>query len=220
MPERYTIDHSLPLRDQVAEIVRIMILNGELKGDQQIKERTLSQLLKVSTTPVKEAFRLLQAEGLIYSVPNRGAFVSPFSKHSILQATFVRSSIEGVAAYLAAESATDAEIAEMEAALDRASQAIDDAKSRQTVSDSFMEFHKIVRKSCRNPYLINLMESLRSIDNSVRTVNLSPSHEAPYQDYAEHRSILEAIKSHDPDLAERLMRNHIRRVAQTVIDEP
>ena len=112
------IIESKPLREQVADIVRGMILRGDLKAGEQISERTIGQMLNVSTTPVKEAFRSLQAEGLIYTSPRRGSFVSEISIDNMLEIAFMRSSLEGVAAYYAAKNATDSHLAEMGRILD------------------------------------------------------------------------------------------------------
>ena len=112
------IIESKPLREQVADIVRGMILRGEIKAGEQISERTIGQMLHVSTTPVKEAFRSLQAEGLIYTRPRRGSFVSEISIDNMLEIAFMRSALEGVVAYYAAKNATDSQLVEMSRILD------------------------------------------------------------------------------------------------------
>jgi DNA-binding GntR family transcriptional regulator len=101
------IVEAIPIRDQVVEIIREMILNGELKPEQQLSERQLGRELHVSTTPIKEAFRILQSEGLLYSVPRKGSFVSEFSKRNVLQTVYIRGAMEGVAAYFACQNITD-----------------------------------------------------------------------------------------------------------------
>lgn len=78
------IVEAIPIREQVADIIRKMIVNGELKADQQISEREISQMLMVSTTPVKEAFRVLESEGLLYSIPRKGSYISKLSRKNIL----------------------------------------------------------------------------------------------------------------------------------------
>lgn len=110
------IVEAIPIREQVADIIRKMIVNGELKADQQISEREISQMLMVSTTPVKEAFRVLQSEGLLYSIPRKGSYISKLSRKNILQTVFMRGALEGVAAFFAARNATYNEIMIMEEA--------------------------------------------------------------------------------------------------------
>lgn len=213
-----TIVQSLPLREQVADIVRVMILKGELKQGQPVSERFISQMLNVSTTPVKEAFRVLQAEGLIYSIARKGSYVSPSSIANMKQITFIRSSMEGVAAYYAALNATEEEIAHMGELLDKAGSVIRNHESLQRFSDLNFEFHSILRNASRNPYLTNMLASLRSIDRSMRSVNLDLKDLEPAQDHAEHLAIFDAVKNRNPELAEQSIINHIRRVAHTVFD--
>lgn len=70
------IVEAAPIRDQVADILRKRIISGDLANGEKLSERQISAELNISTTPVKEAFRLLQAEGLIYTLPRKGSFVS------------------------------------------------------------------------------------------------------------------------------------------------
>lgn len=215
------IVQSLPIREQVADIVRIMILRGELKSDQAISERYVSQMLNVSTTPVKEAFRILQSEGLIYSVPRKGSYISPMSRDNMEQITFIRSSLEGVAAYYAALKATDGEIERMTEILAQVGQQIANGGTEdlRLVSEGNSEFHQILRSASRNSYLLGLLENMRSIDKSMRTVNLNKPRVAPEQDHAEHLAILEAVRRREAARAEQAMISHIRRVAVFVFEK-
>ncbi|MPN11698.1 HTH-type transcriptional repressor RspR [bioreactor metagenome] len=198
-----------------------MILRGELKSDQAISERYISQMLNVSTTPVKEAFRILQSEGLIYAIPRKGSYISPMSRENMEQITFIRSSLEGVAAYYAALKATDDEIACMTAILDKVGRLIagNRPEDRERVSEGNTEFHQILRSASRNSYLLGLLENLRSIDKSIRTVNLNLPQVAPEQDHAEHLAILNALSTRNAALAEQAMISHIRRVAVFVLEK-
>jgi len=212
-----SIVQAVPLREQVADIVRIMILKDELASNQAISERYISQLLHISTTPVKEAFRILQSEGLIYSVPRKGSYVSSMSKDNMEQITFIRSSLEGVAAYYAARNVTDDEIASMTEILDQMGKLLNNPENIQQFYDGNVEFHKILRNASRNTYLIGLLSTMRSIDNSLRTVNLHLPRVDPKVDHAEHLLILDAVRQRDPDLAELTTIRHIRRVATFVL---
>ena len=70
------IVEAVPIRDQVADILRKRIISGDLANGERLSERQISAELNISTTPVKEAFRLLQAEGLIYTLPRKGSYDS------------------------------------------------------------------------------------------------------------------------------------------------
>ena len=102
------IVEAAPIRDQVADILRKRIISGDLANGEKLSERQISAELNISTTPVKEAFRLLQAEGLIYTLPRKGSFVSANASEHAYQVMLLRSSIDGVAAYLAAKRINDA----------------------------------------------------------------------------------------------------------------
>ena len=214
------IIESKPLREQVADIVRGMILRGEIKAGEQISERTIGQMLHVSTTPVKEAFRSLQAEGLIYTRPRRGSFVSEISIDNMLEIAFMRSALEGVAAYYAAKNATDSQLVEMSRILDVVYQLLSrkDEKSLEEIQQYNVSFHSIIRQTCNNNYLVHQIETLRTIDHSFRKAARMKYIEEPIPAHQEHKEILDAISSHNSSLSEKLMVSHIRRVALFVAD--
>lgn len=208
------------LRSKVVDIVRKMIVEGELKPGEKISERKISKQLGISTTPVKEAFRILQTEGLIYSVPRSGAFVSSLYKKSLLQLIFMRGAMEGTAAYFAATEATEDEIIRMEKCLEGALACIEGREEgSRTITEYNDEFHDILRRASRNEYLIGLIMNLRSIDKIVRTVANKENGEESLRAYREHRDILDAVKSGRAERAEELMVSHIRRVAIYVLDK-
>ena len=92
------------LREVVADKMRRRIIEGTLQPGDRLSERNLSAELGISTTPIKEAFRILQTEGLITSVPRRGSFVSVSYKENVLQLIYMRGALEGTAAYFASMS--------------------------------------------------------------------------------------------------------------------
>lgn len=171
------IVEAIPIREQVADIIRKMIVNGELKADQQISEREISQMLMVSTTPVKEAFRVLQSEGLLYSIPRKGSYISKLSRKNILQTVFMRGALEGVAAFFAARNATYNEIMIMEEALNCAGELVDKAQLTSEIAVRLTEnnnlFHSTLRSASKNTYLVGLIDNMRSIDQSIRSVALT-----------------------------------------------
>lgn len=214
------IIETLPLRDQLADIIRRMVLKGELHPGQQISERQLSFRFETSTTPVKEALRVLQSEGLVYSKPRVGTFVSEVSQEHIYKIVAMRGALEGVAAGFAAQNCTQEEIAQMTEILDQVQTVLDEAGEldREKVSGLNAQFHQILRVACRSDYLVNLICNMNSIDRTIRALSfelLNAPHEANVA-YNEHRSILVAVARHNSELAESLMNFHIRRVAKEV----
>lgn len=211
----------ITIREQITGILRRKIVSGDLAPDQQLSERNISQTLQVSTTPVKEAFRTLQSEGLIYTVPRKGSFVSKFSRQNLLQYVFMRGALEGVAAFFACLNAEDEEIRLMEGALAHSGELI----SKGTLSPEELEdlihsnnlFHSTLRKACKNTYLVGLIENMRSIDQTIRGASLSKTNEEPSRAHREHLSILEAVQARDAALAEERMVQHTRRVGKFVL---
>lgn len=209
------------IREQVTSILRRKIVNGELVPDQQLSERLISQTLQISTTPVKEAFRTLQSEGLIYTIPRKGSFVSKMSKQNLLQHVFMRGSLEGVAAFFACLSASDEEIKQMEAHLQHSGDLIArgslDEEELADLIRSNNAFHSTLRNACKNTYLIGLIGNMRSIDKTIRDASLSKTIYEPTRAHQEHLSILDAIKERNPNLAEQRMVSHTRRVGRFVL---
>ena len=119
------IVEAAPIRDQIADILRRKIIRGELENDEKLSERRISAELNVSTTPVKEAFRQLQAEGLIYTLPRKGSYVSVNVVEHMYQVILLRSAIEGVAAYMAAKRMNDEIFETIQMPLEKAGELIE-----------------------------------------------------------------------------------------------
>lgn len=215
------IVEAIPIREQVADIIRKMIVNGELKADQQISEREISQMLMVSTTPVKEAFRVLQSEGLLYSIPRKGSYISKLSRKNILQTVFMRGALEGVAAFFAARNATYNEIMIMEEALNCAGELVDKAQLTPEIAVRLTEnnnlFHSTLRSASKNTYLVGLIDNMRSIDQSIRSVALTSTIDECIRAQKEHLAILKAVKEQNSEKAEQLINAHVRRVGIFVL---
>lgn len=213
-----SIQEVLPVREQVANIVRRRIMKQEIKSGERISERAISKMLQVSTTPVKEAFRMLVTEGLLITVQRKGTFVSEYSQQNLIQITYIRGALEGVAAFFAAQQINMDEIIEMDQALSLSAGYIL-AKDPVRLSSSNAQFHDIIRKVCRNQYLINMLKTLRSVDDSVRSISLWKDDEERIRAHAEHCAIAKAIRGRDSEQAEALMVQHIRRVIEHTLEE-
>lgn len=212
------IVEAAPLREQVANIIRRMIITGELKSGDSISERQISHSFGVSTTPVKEAFRVLESEGLLYSVPRKGSYVSEFSMKNMLQIVFMRSSLEGVGAYFASLNASDEEIATMEKALEQSGRFIEENELGPEIAASNEVFHKTLRSAAKSEYLVSLIKNMRTIDETIRSVAATSDEVEPPRAHIEHLAILDAVKSRNGPLAEQLMVAHIRRVGEFVLE--
>ena len=216
--EEHKISESLSVREQVASILRKMLLSGQFETGERLVERTLSEQLNVSTTPVKEAFRILESEGLLYTVPRKGSFVSDFGRDHVRQISYARSAIEGVIAYFATEKLSEQQLDEMEKVLEESKQMASQLLIDQ-ISQNNEKFHSIIRSACTNKYLLQTSRNLSSLDRTIRVLALSKSPEELSRASAEHYSVLEAIRARDPELVESRMREHIKRSANYALSD-
>ena len=107
---KLNLDEYKPLRDVVFENLREAIVEGRLKPGQRLMEVQLAEQLGVSRTPVREAIRKLELEGLVVMLPRKGAYVANMSLKDLIDVLEIRASLEGLAASLAAERITDEDI--------------------------------------------------------------------------------------------------------------
>lgn len=230
LDERDQLEISLPIRDQIADILRRQIISGELKSGNKISERDISAHFNVSTAPVKEAIRTLNMEGLLRSYPRRGTFVANVVGDNVLQLVHLRSVIEGTAAYWGTKNISDDDISRMAHYLSRFDYLIHNEDIRdKAILDKIARinyhFHLVLSNAAGNDYLDQLVKNLGSINNTIRYMYYSPSFGgenvlAEYEkSLKEHTEIFEAVKARDSESAERLTVKHINSVANTVVDQ-
>jgi DNA-binding GntR family transcriptional regulator len=209
------------LREFVANSIRTGIASGELKSGEKISERKIGEMLNVSTTPVKEAFRQLETEGLIVSAPRSGSYVTQNSDENMLELVYLRSAIDGIAALLAARHATEEQLAEMNKVLQKARYCIEDKDTIPEVVECNQTFHSLMRKASNNGYLINIGNFVGQIDYSVRQAGARDIYDFVELEMRqlEHETILKAVSERKPELAERLMVSHIRSGSGKIVQQ-
>lgn len=212
-----TINEYVPVREQVAHLLRRLIITGELTSGAKLNERTLSAQLNISTTPVKEALRILESEGLIYSVPRKGSFVSDFSLSHVKQIIYARAALEGTAAYFTVENMTEEILEELASILSRSKEAAQ-AEDIHKFSEYNSQFHQLLRKHCNNEYINKMVEILRAMDRTSLDITLEKNKEEFAISYREHQEIMDAIRRKDAKAVENLVVDHIRRVANEALD--
>src|SRR5690554_4205412 len=149
------------VRETILSTLRRAIVSGQLKPGERITERMLSEYFKTSTTPVKEALRILEAEGLIQTVPRKGTFISNFASMYLKEIFTIRAALEGLAARFAAEKATEEEITDMENLLKKAENLIKIRDYHELIATN-TALHKAIREASRNYYLQHLIDSIVS----------------------------------------------------------
>jgi DNA-binding GntR family transcriptional regulator len=194
-------------RSTVYTKLKNAILAGTLKPMERITENQVAARFGLSRTPVREAFRRLEAEGLILVVPQRGSFVSQPSVEDILEIYQMRAPLEGMAARIAAESITGAQLQHLEELLRAEAQRRDRPSAERSLRLN-REFHAVIFACTRNKRLASLLMDMQDQVHRVRV--LWPSTLARLgETWKEHEQILAALKERDGEAAERLMREHL-----------
>lgn len=199
---------NLPLREQVCNIIRGRIYRGELESGTMLSERSVSRELGISTTPIKEAFRVLTAEGLLVTLPRKGAQVTDVATN-LEYVNFIRSALEGVAAYLAARNISPEQEAILKTSIKKAEDGLK-TDNFEKVTKYNDQIHETIREASNSVYLKNMLKDLREIDQCLRVKSVQFSGGERQQSFCEHRAIVEAVLDHDSEEAERQMVNHIR----------
>lgn len=210
------LDTYKPLREIVFETIREAIISGRLPPGERLMEMQLADDLGVSRTPVREAIRKLELEGFVVMIPRKGAYVSGLSFKEIADVYEIRGALEGLAAALAAERATEQEIEDMERLLVKIAACIEEGKMDRIIElDS--DFHNSLYKASHNQRLVQMISLLLEQIQRYRVTTLSHPGRARAA-LEEHRSILEAIAKRNVKRAQELARDHVESAEKSFLD--
>ncbi|PLX33834.1 MAG: GntR family transcriptional regulator [Clostridiales bacterium] len=203
-----------PLREVVFEYLRSAILNGEFKPGERLMELQMGEQLGVSRTPIREAIRKLELEGLVTMIPRKGAYVADMSIKDVLDVLEVREVLEGLASYLAAERRGDGELELLEKVLSEFEGYVN-ASDREGMMEKDKAFHEAIFASTHNKKLIQIAQGLQEQVQRFRVVFFSESDDFK-QLLSEHREILDAIRAGKGEAARAKAENHIRDMEETI----
>lgn len=214
--EKLELNDSHSLRANVYRKIEEAILDGSLRPGDALIEQKLSETLGVSRTPIREALRQLELQGMVKNIPNRGCFVVGFSKKDILDMYAIRIRIESLAARWAAQNITSEELEKLQEIVDLQTFYVERGDTLQVWSlDN--RFHELIFTACRSRMLRDTLSSLHRHIQRSRELSVKTAGRATLS-VAEHRSILEAIAAHDADLAEECTSRHIAMAMKNVSD--
>jgi DNA-binding GntR family transcriptional regulator len=203
------------LRDIALDSIREAIIGGDLKPGDHLKERDLAAAMGISTTPIKEALRILSHEGLVETLPRKGTYVSEMVDTSIEEVLMLKANLEGLTARLAASKITDKEITELEKQVELMEN-LSKQKDTERLTVENGRFHTLIRTFARNPFINQMLQNVITFDSAFRRRALKYSIEVE-EGFSEHKMVFEAIKGRDPELAEIQMKKHIMRTAENVL---
>lgn len=203
------------LNQVVVDALRDAIFRGEFRPGDRLTEAKLAEMFNVSRNPIREALRVLHAEGIVEINPRKGARVPLLSVNEIDEIIELRAELEGMSAKFAARRCTD----EMRATLQELLEAGDRAYQENDIdrlAELNRKFHDLLAQGGKNRFLATFMRSLRE-----RTLWLfeSSSDQRISDTWKEHKAILEAVISRDSELSSALAVRHVKEVGKTITEE-
>jgi DNA-binding GntR family transcriptional regulator len=192
---------------QTALKLREAIMAGHFAPGERLIEASLCTQMGVSRTTIREAIRRLESEKLITTVPNKGPSIATITLHEAEQIYHVRRLLEGEAAALFAQRASEPEVAELRAALTRFEAAVknDDALERVAATG---QFYDVILRGCGNQIIRELLEGLIARINFLRAKSMSNPGRSK-SSFTEMRKILNAIAQREPELARQAAAAHV-----------
>ncbi len=212
---KVNMNEYLPLRDVVFNTLRDAILRGELVPGERLMEIQLAEQLGVSRTPIREAIRKLELEGLVLMIPRKGAEVARISEKNLRDVLEVRRSLEELASELACQRITDEQIAELEAAQQRFIEAVDNGDATQ-IAETDEAYHDVIYNATNNDRLVQILNNLREQMYRYRLEYIKDESKRQIL-VVEHDQILKSIKNRHVEEARRSMREHIDNQEITIL---
>ncbi len=198
---------------RVLEYLRNRIITGELVPGQKLNENEIASRLEISRHSIREAFRVLESEQMVFSIPNKGAFVTELSDDDLVEVYQTREMIECYAVELLKRKEKK-DLLQLESAIEDASNLpiplTDDPEQYLEFHKKFVNFHFKMIEACCNSRLVHFYRSisLNLARYQFRSLRLPGSLET---DQKEHRQILNALKIGDYEDAKKILRSHITK---------
>ena len=204
----------LPLRDVVYNTLREAILKGELKPGERLMELQLASKLGVSRTPIREAIRMLELEGLAVTIPRKGAEVAKMTVKDMEDVLEVREALDELAAKIACNKITEEQLQ----ALSKVKDAFEESTKTTDIKQIAMydeKLHDVIYESTGNVRLVNLLNNLREQIYRYRVKYLKNVEGYPRL-IEEHETILKALQDRNQELVVEAMRDHVENQATAV----
>ena len=202
------------LHEEIANNLREMIMAGELTEGDKIKEDELCTVMEISKTPLREALRVLSAEGLIRLIPNRGSYVTTPTFEEIKEMFDVMSVLEGVCARTAAKKMSTGDFKKLEEIHHQLEKNFRLKDQKQYIHHNNL-YHAFVQELAGNKTLNQIVNGLRQkiLLYRFKSLNLFGRFEQSIQ---EHRELLEAFRNRDAAKAELLMKSHMKKQSEAL----
>jgi len=204
-----------PLREVIFDTLREAIITGELKPGERLMEVKLAEKMGVSRTPVREAIRMLEIEGLVDMLPRKGAHVAELSVKDIMDVLEVRAAMDSLATRLAAERITDDEIKELRQIQAQFINYVEKNNLQGSIKKD-VEFHELIYRASRNDRLLQIANNLREQVQRFRVIYLK-DYSSPKNLIKEHEDICDAIAARNLEKAQEYAQIHINNQEKVII---
>ena len=209
------VNEYLPLRDVVFNTLRQAILRGEMEPGERLMEIQLAAKLGVSRTPIREAIRKLELEGLVVMVPRKGAEVAHITEKDMRDVLEVRSALEELAADLAMRNVTQEKIDELKAANKLFESAIV-SKDVFSIVEADVTFHDIIYSMTENKRLIQIINNLREQMYRYRLEYVKDARTHSIL-ISEHNDIIEKLQNKAVEDTKKVVKQHITNQEKAII---
>lgn len=211
------VSDNYSLRGRVFNKLREDILSGVYHENEELKENSIGLELGVSRTPVREALRQLELEGLVTMIPNKGAYVTGITSKDIHDIYMIRSYLEGLCAKWACEHIMDAQIEALDEIL-----YLSEFHQKKGHHDQMVEldnkFHELIYEASGSKILYHVLSDFHHYVERIRKITLAMPSRAT-KSSEEHAAILDAIKKRDGALAEELAHEHIMNTIKNISEQ-
>lgn len=211
------MDEFLPLRDVVFNTLRQAILTGELKPGERLMEIHLANKLGVSRTPIREAIRKLELEGLVIMIPRRGAEVAQITEKSMNDVLEVRRALDALCVELACDRITQQELEQLKTACDGFEAAVKTGDIKK-IAQADVALHDIIVRATGNQRLMQLVNNLSEQMYRYRFEYIKDSSQHARL-IEEHRIIYESIVKKDKETASMAAKTHIDNQEKAIIQQ-
>jgi len=209
------MDNFLPLRDVVFNTLRKAILTGELKPGERLMEIHLANRLGVSRTPIREAIRKLELEGLVTMIPRRGAEVANITEKNLKDVLEVRRALEGLGIELACERITEEKKKDLKERLDQVECAVRTGDS-SAIASADVAFHDTIVEASGNDRLMQLVSNLGEQMYRYRFEYIKDESKHS-QIIQEHRIMFDSIMEKDREKAVQIVKTHISNQEEAIM---
>ena len=204
------------LAEEVTEILRTRIITGEYEMGEKLIENKIANELKVSRTPVRDAFKQLTKEGLISYIPNKGCFARGFTQKDMADVYAVRKAVEELAITWAIENADQASIDALKEQLD-----LMNFYTQHGFYDKLLQanedFHNMIYQMTSSRFIVQVLKAYQDYVHLARKTTLSREENLP-EIYEEHARIFEAIRDRDVERAKAEAASHLDGSARRAME--